>query len=93
MNINSRVLHCQEHLGSNLLSQFQWLPKGHGLPQALKILQDDMQCDVVKIGGIVRNKASVSAHRFVKLRTPAVTAAADSQILSQATPQDRLLVG
>ena len=26
--------------------------------QALKILADDVQCDVVKIGGIIRNKAS-----------------------------------
>lgn len=25
-------------------------------PQALKIMQDDMQCDVIKIGGLVRNK-------------------------------------
>ena len=26
--------------------------------QALKVLQDDMQCDVIKIGNIIRNKVS-----------------------------------
>jgi hypothetical protein len=33
------------------------------VPQALRVLQDEVQCDVIKIGGIVRNK-----EKFVKRR-------------------------
>jgi ribosomal RNA assembly protein len=39
------------------------LGRGVAAPQALKILQDGIACDVIKIGGIVRNK-----ERFVKRR-------------------------
>jgi ribosomal RNA assembly protein len=39
------------------------LARGVALPQAIRILQDDMACDVIKIGGLVRNK-----ERFVKRR-------------------------
>jgi rRNA processing protein Krr1/Pno1 len=28
--------------------------------QALKVLDDDMQCDIIKIGNIIRNKVSLS---------------------------------
>ncbi|KAL7423274.1 ribosomal RNA assembly protein krr1 [Cryptotrichosporon argae] len=39
------------------------LARGVAAPQALKVLQDDVACDVIKIGGLVRNK-----ERFVKRR-------------------------
>lgn len=39
------------------------LARGVTAPQALKILQDGIACDVIKIGGLVRNK-----ERFVKRR-------------------------
>jgi ribosomal RNA assembly protein len=32
-------------------------------PQALKVLDDEMQCDVIKIGGIVRNKEKFTKRR------------------------------
>lgn len=39
------------------------LARGVAAPQAIKVLQDDVACDVIKIGGLVRNK-----ERFVKRR-------------------------
>lgn len=32
------------------------LSRSVGVAQALKILDDDVQCDIIKIGGLVRNK-------------------------------------
>lgn len=32
-------------------------------PQALKVLDDEMQCDIIKIGGIVRNKEKFTKRR------------------------------
>lgn len=31
--------------------------------QAIKVLQDDMQCDIVKIGNIIRNKEKFTKRR------------------------------
>lgn len=39
------------------------LARGVNAPQAIKVLQDDIACDVIKIGTLVRNK-----ERFVKRR-------------------------
>ncbi len=52
------------------------------LVQALKILNDDMQCDVIKIGGLVRNKVSYSTILQPMTTHSLHSAAADSYSLS-----------
>lgn len=58
------VLHSQRHLTYKAWSVHLTLCAATSqLLQALKILEDEVQCDVIKIGGIVRNK-----EKFVKRR-------------------------
>jgi hypothetical protein len=48
---SSRQIDRNEYSVANFFLSVLWK-----LLQALKILEDDMQCDIIKIGNIIRNK-------------------------------------
>ena len=58
--------------------------------QALKILDDDTQCDIIKIGGLIRNKVHDAAFRLQAFYMQCVMACKMTQ--SQPEPADLVQV-
>ena len=52
------------HCASACIADLQFVRlTARGAVQAVKVLQDDMQCDIVKIGNIIRNKEKFTKRR------------------------------
>jgi hypothetical protein len=71
---NSLQIHRNEYSVANFFLSVLWK-----LLQALKILEDDMQCDIIKIGNIIRNKVGWSCTLQVVIH---ITSLASFRIMS-----------